>query len=107
ASTASPNTGSSLNTGSQGVVSRWGNRDDITDAEFTEVKDTAPRSGTTSRPSFTGEKASNAVLALGSAGVISTTSSTENANDNGMDGSGLHYDSRYSPLPAAQASSVI
>lgn len=106
-STASSNTGSSLNTGSQGVVSRWGNSEDITDAEFVEVKDTAPRSGTTSRPSSTGEKASNAVLALGSAGVISAASNTENVNDDGIGGSGLHYDSRYSPPPAAQASSVI
>ena len=107
ASTASPNTGSSLNTGSQGVVSRWGNREDITDAEYTVVKDTAPRSGTAARSASTGEKASNAVLALGSAGVISAASNTENVNDDGIGGSGLHYDSRYSPPPAAQASSVI
>ena len=106
-STASSNTGASLNTGSQGVVSRWGNREDITDAEYTVVKDTAPRSGTAARSASTGEKASNAVLALGSAGVISAASNTENVNDDGIGGSGLHYDSRYSPPPAAQASSVI
>ena len=106
-STASSNTGASLNTGSQGVVSRWGNREDITDAEYTVVKDTAPRSGTAARSASTGEKASNAVLALGSAGVISSASNTENVNDDGIGGSGLHYDSRYSPPPAAQASSVI
>ncbi|MDO1900668.1 hypothetical protein Q2374_27585, partial [Escherichia coli] len=57
--------------------------------------------------SFTGEKASNAVLALGSAGVISAASNTENVNDDGIAGSCLHYDSRYSPPPAAQASSAI
>ena len=41
------------------------------------------------------------------AGVISAASNTENVNDDGIGGSGLHYDSRYSPPPAAQASSVI
>ncbi|QZW14972.1 DotA/TraY family protein [Pseudomonas aeruginosa] len=105
-STASSNTGSSLNTGSQGVVSRWGSSEDITDAEFVEVKDTAPRSA--ARPASTGEtgeKASNAVLALGSAGVISSVSADTADSDVGGNTPALHYDTRYTPPPASTADS--
>ena len=91
---------SSVNTGSQGVVgSRWASND-ITDAEFTEVKDTAPRS-----KSSADKGTGNAVLALGSAGVISGFSAD---NDNGSGAINTEYDSRYSYTPpTADGSSVI
>lgn len=91
---------SSINTGSQGVVgSRWASND-ITDAEFTEVKDTAPRS-----KSSADKGTGNAVLALGSAGVISGFSADE---DNGSGAINTEYDSRYSYTPpTADGSSVI
>ena len=91
---------SSVNTGSQGVVgSRWASND-ITDAEFTEVKDTAPRS-----KSSADKGTGNAVLALGSAGVISGFSADD---DNGSGAINTEYDSRYSYTPpTADGSSVI
>src|SRR5690606_34981464 len=102
---ASASAGSSLNTGSQGVTgSRWGNSEDITDAEFIEVKDT-PRSSA-ARPASTGEtaeKASNAVLALGSAGVISSVSADTADSDVGGNAPALHYDTRYIPPTASTA----
>ena len=88
---------SSVNTGSQGVVGRWASND-ITDAEFTEVKDTAPRSKSA-------DKGTDAVLALGSAGVISGFSADD---DNGSGAINTEYDSRYSYTPpTADGSSVI
>ncbi|CUA87261.1 conjugal transfer/type IV secretion protein DotA/TraY [Gulbenkiania indica] len=89
----------SLNTGSQGVTgSRWGNSEDISDAEFSEVKDTAPRSKSA-------DKGTDAVLALGSAGVISGFSADD---DNGSGAINTEYDSRYSYTPpTADGSSVI
>ncbi|HCE8579400.1 TPA: DotA/TraY family protein [Pseudomonas aeruginosa] len=104
---ASASAGSSLNTGSQGVTgSRWGNSEDITDAEFVEVKDT-PRSSA-ARPASTGEtaeKASNAVLALGSAGVISSVSADTADSDVGGNPPAPHYDTRYIPPSASTADS--
>ncbi|WP_199783681.1 hypothetical protein, partial [Cronobacter sakazakii] len=82
---------------SQGVVGRWASND-ITDAEFTEVKDTAPRSKSA-------DKGTDAVLALGSAGVISGFSADD---DNGSGAINTEYDSRYSYTPpTADGSSVI
>ena len=91
---------SSVNTGSQGVVgSRWASND-ITDAELTEVKDTAPRS-----KSSADKGTGNAVLALGSAGVISGFSADD---DNGSGAINTEYDSRYSYTPpTADGSNVI
>lgn len=95
---------SSVNTGSQGVVGSLGSRwasNDITDAEFSEVKDTAQRSGKSTADKGTG----NAVLALGSAGVISGFSADD---DNGSGAINTEYDSRYSYTPpTADGSSVI
>lgn len=92
---------SSVNTGSQGVFgSRWASND-ITDAEFSEVKDTAQRSGKSTADKGTG----NAVLALGSAGVISGFSADD---DNGSGAINTEYDSRYSYTPpTADGSSII
>ncbi|MFU4433378.1 DotA/TraY family protein [Pseudomonas aeruginosa] len=100
ARSSSSSVSSSVNTGSQGVVgSRWASND-ITDADFIEVKDTAPRS-----KSSADKGTGNAVLALGSAGVISGFSADD---DNGSGAINTEYDSRYSYTPpTADASSVI
>src|SRR5690606_40720757 len=82
------------------------NSEDITDAEFIEVKD-SPQSSA-ARPASTGEsaeKASNAVLALGSAGVISSVSADTADSDVGGNAPALHYDTRYIPPPASTADS--
>lgn len=73
---------SSFNTGSQGVVSRWASNE-ITDAEFTEVKDTAPRS-----KSSADKGTGNAVLALDSRYSRYTTAQASSAINHGTEHGG-------------------
>ena len=74
--TRSASAASTLKTGAQGVISRWGDRADIADAEFTELA----RSGSAARPAFAGAQASNTVLALGSAGNSAALGERANAS---------------------------